>query len=350
MLKQKAQILDEDKRIIRVKASDGDYDRDLDRIDPQKWTLPDYNPPLVDTHGTHDTSDRRLGEIINSFYQDSFWWNDIQLDTPEGEAETWTDGEKLANRIWKMAMANKDITFSVGFIPDPDKMSRNAKGGIDFAGQEQTELSVVLLPSNARARNKATIDVIEEVPLRTLITDAIKENFSADLSCYVCELYLKYAIINVYGFENDVYVDKYCKVSYTIIIDNIALGADVTEVESRQVWVEKMKTIKSKAENGFAFADISKQLFVVSEDIKQLTAVMQAKETEEIGTVEETEEIAEEIGTVEEKVDVVTISDTAGNTAVSTQEDDNLTEKQKLGEIDIDSIINSVIDKKFNKS
>ncbi len=262
---QKAQILDEVKRIIRVKASDGGYDRDDDRIDPTLWRFGGYNPPFADSHKTHETSDNRLGEIINAFYKDSFYWNDIHLDTPgEEDPQKWTDGEKLANRIWNNAKAEKDIRFSVGFLPDLDKMSRNDKGGIDFAGQEQTELSVVLMPSNTRAGNK-TAGATEKAEGDNmpgeilLLTDTIRGQLRAKLKAnhpngglIINGVFPNEVVFNNWGYDRatEQHFDIWYKQEYVIVNNIVDLIGQPTEVVETMAYIGK---------NYDEFSDLKKQ-------------------------------------------------------------------------------------------
>lgn len=175
---QQPVIIDEEQRIFRVKASTGDYDRDNDRVNPEKWRLSKYNPPFVDSHSTRSTYDKRLGEVVNAFYENGIWYNDVKLDVPEGDPNSWTEGEKLANRIWKLVKANKDIRVSVGFKPDVEKIVQNEKGGYDFNGQEQFELSVVLVPANENAGTKemSKNELKKELDELKNIVKELKEN------------------------------------------------------------------------------------------------------------------------------------------------------------------------------
>ena len=257
-LTQKPEILDATKRIIRVKASDNDYDRDDDRIDTTQWKMPGYNPPLVDSHKTSESSDRRLGEIVNAFAKDGFYWNDIQLDTPQGDSAEWTAGEKLANRIWKMAKDGKDIRFSVGFIPSWEKMERNEKGGWDFKGQEQTELSVVLMPSNARAGNK---EISKEgttvaATLRVLLREAIKTKLNKEDGLYVCDIYIGEVVFNSYGNDSQGnWTDKFYKIGYVVIGAGVELAGDFTEVIPTQAYIDakNIESGKTKASTAKKF-------------------------------------------------------------------------------------------------
>jgi hypothetical protein len=245
---QKAEILDKEKRIIRVKASDGNFDRDLDRININSWRTPGYNPPLVDSHKTSDTMDRRLGEIINAFAKDGFYWNDIQLDIPQGEPNEWTQGEKLSNRLWKLALAEKDLSFSVGFIPDEQGMTRNNKGGIDFNGQEQTELSFVLIPSNARAGNKEMGGekmLLLENSLENLLLKKIKEATNKENRICVNAIYVNEVVFNSWGYEvegdDSTWYDKYFRTNYAVVNSEVALVGEIKEVMASAVYVDKSK-------------------------------------------------------------------------------------------------------------
>jgi hypothetical protein len=306
---QKAQIVDEEKRIIRVKASDGGYDRDNDRIDPEKWKMPGYNPPLVDSHQTGDTADRRLGEIVRGFHQDGFYWNDIQLDKPSGDASEWTNGEKLANRIWKNAKEGKDIRFSVGFLADPDSMIRNSKGGIDFAGQEQTELSVVLMPSNARAGNKKMGDYVDmDKSLNCMLEDIIKEMYDEDKQIRVCEIFLDKFVYNVWGRTGEEYIDKYYIAGYAITGDTVEMLGQAKEVEPMRAFREKLF-----AQVNVKF-DEEKIKKIVTEAVKDINITIEKQQNDNIKQKEEKNEV-----------------------------------ENVVKEIDVSSIVKKLLNKKYNK-
>ena len=239
------QILDEEKRIIRLKASDGGYDRDDDRLAVEHWRMPEYNIPLVDSHKTGDSVDRRLGEIVNAFAKDGFWWNDVKLDIPEGNTDEWTDGEKIANRLWKLAKAGADIRVSVGFIPDESGMSRNQRGGIDYKGQEQTELSIVLYPSNSRAGNKQAGDILDMTKsLNYLLGETIKDMYPDDMQCSVVDIFPSKFVFNVWGNNaKGNFQDKYYVTGYVIEGEEVEAVGQITEIEPMRAFKEKSKLI-----------------------------------------------------------------------------------------------------------
>ncbi len=290
---QKAEILDEEKRIIRVKASDNNFDRDSDRISINNWRMPGYNPPLVDSHKTSDTMDRRLGEIINAFSKDGYYWNDIQLDTPQGEATEWTNGEKLANRLWKLAKEGKDLRFSVGFIPDENKMSRNERGGIDFAGQEQTELSFVLMPSNARAGNKEMeVDkkvLVLENSLENLLLKKVKELLNKENRVSINVIYVNEVVFNSWGYEveddDSTWYDKYYRIGYGISGEEVTLIGTITEVKPWSIFIDKNKD-KYDTKN---IDNILKEMIIEQAKKIQTTAIVTKGQVE--NEVEETEKI-----------------------------------------------------------
>ncbi len=258
-IKQKAIIIDEDKRIMAVKASDDGYDRDGDRISTKGWRLPGYNPPVVDSHKTHETSDNRLGEIVNAYTKDGFYWNEIQFDAPsEEDPNKWTDGEKLANRVWNNAKAGKDIRVSVGFIPDYEGLERNEKGGIDFKTQEQTEISVVLMPSNSRAGNKQAGSTDEDEDsdilftsdnLKSKISAAIKAHLGITKGLYVYEMFLGEVVYNQWGKDlKGEYFDKEYRIKYDIKEGSIAIDGDPTEVQ----WTSAFRNVKQLEDKNIA--------------------------------------------------------------------------------------------------
>ena len=353
---QKAEILDEEKRIIRLKASDGGFDRDSDRINPQLWRLPGYNPPLVDSHKTSDSSDNRLGEIINAFYADKFYWNDVQLDIPEGDPVEWTDGEKLANRIWKLAKAGKDLRVSVGFIADMDRVTRNDKGGWDFKGQEQTELSIVLMPSNARAGNKQmeVSNILESTTsLQNLLKERFKEMFgiSEDTKtrCYIAEIFPRDVIVNYYGEDSDEnYFDKYYRMKYTIASDDngndlVTLQLPMKEVEPARAFVDKVKAMKNadellkqKEHLNSIVKNVGDQL--IEEFSKYVEKATKATSESENTIVEDAVETVESGNTITEDVEI-TIEEVAKEVQVEATEEEP--------EVDIEKDINHYINKKF---
>jgi len=316
---QKAQIIDEENRIIRVKASDGDYDRDDDRINPQGWKMPGYNPPLADSHKTADTADRRLGEVIRGFYQDGFYWNDIQLDKPTGDAKEWTDGEKLANRIWKNALEGKDIRFSVGFLPNANKMKRNEKGGIDFGEQEQTELSVVLMPSNARAGNKQAGDITTDVSISETLRLKLQELYNKGIGLCVCDIYIGYLIFNSFGEDEDgVYYDKYYKLGYAVTGNDVELIGQAEEVVPTRAWVSKSAGYKTKNKS------IDFEINITNKDVIETFF----------------KEIAE-------KAEVINKSLNISNDIEQQTAETDIVDNEKT--IDVEAIVNKSISEKFNK-
>lgn len=280
-LEQKSVIIDEENRIIRIKASTGDFDREQDRINPKGWKLSEYTIPFIDAHKSSGSYDGRLGEVVKGYEENGVWYNDVKLDKPSDEnPNAWTDGEKLANRVWNLIKEGKDISVSVGFLPDENGIKKNSNGGYDFQSQEQYELSIVLAPCNPKAgtksmenlRNKTLEEVIKEIPelegfiekalnketipnteipLRKLLKDKLKEKFKVEY-IYLCELFVNKVIVDVWNGSEY----KYYEVGYTADEQaNITLAEEVTEVEPMEIWVQEKemketyeKTLKENLE------------------------------------------------------------------------------------------------------
>lgn len=280
-LEQKSVIIDEENRIIRIKASTGDYDREQDRINPKGWKLSEYTIPFIDAHKSSGSYDGRLGEVVKGYEENGVWYNEVKIDKPSDEnPNAWTDGEKLANRVWNLIKEGKDISVSVGFLPDENGIKKNSNGGYDFQSQEQYELSIVLAPCNPKAgtksmenlRTKTLDEVIKEIPelegfitkalnketipnteipLRKLLKDKLKEKFKVEY-IYLCELFVNKVIVDVWNGSEY----KYYEVGYTADEQaNITLAEEVTEVEPMEIWVQEKemketyeKTLKENLE------------------------------------------------------------------------------------------------------
>ena len=253
----KAYILDEENRIVRIKASNADYDSDNDRIFVEGWSMR-KGASFIDAHKSNGSIDLKYGEILKGYAMDGYWMNDVQLKNPtinsKGEPRdpaTWTEGEKVANSLWEGIMKGEDIRVSVGFMYDPDKVTSNQKGGCDFRGQEQYELSAVIVPANANAGLKSAKDKQEkaidydsipksEIDLRTQIYKAIKEVYP-NKSCYIESIRTNTFIVNFWGDdENGKWQDKWYEIGYTVNeITGVTLAEEKTEVTDVQVWVKK---------------------------------------------------------------------------------------------------------------
>ena len=280
-LEQKSVIIDEENRIIRIKASTGDFDREQDRINPKGWKLSEYTIPFIDAHKSSGSYDGRLGEVVKGYEENGVWYNEVKLDKPSDEnPNAWTDGEKLANRVWNLIKEGKDISVSVGFLPDENGIKKNSNGGYDFQSQEQYELSIVLAPCNPKAgtksmenlRTKTLDEVIKEIPelegfitkalnketipnteipLSKLLKDKLKEKFKVEY-IYLCVLFVNKVIVDVWNGSEY----KYYEVGYTADEQaNITLAEEVTEVEPMEIWVKEKemketyeKTLKENLE------------------------------------------------------------------------------------------------------
>ena len=280
-LEQKSVIIDEENRIIRIKASTGDFDREQDRINPKGWKLSEYTIPFIDAHKSSGSYDGRLGEVVKGYEENGVWYNEVKLDKPSDEnPNAWTDGEKLANRVWNLIKEGKDISVSVGFLPDENGIKKNSNGGYDFKSQEQYELSIVLAPCNPKAgtksmenlRTKTLDEVIKEIPelegfitkalnketipnteipLSKLLKDKLKEKFKVEY-IYLCVLFVNKVIVDVWNGSEY----KYYEVGYTADEQaNITLAEEVTEVEPMEIWVQEKemketyeKTLKENLE------------------------------------------------------------------------------------------------------
>ena len=285
-LEQKSVIIDEENRIIRIKASTGDFDREQDRINPKGWKLSEYTIPFIDAHKSSGSYDGRLGEVVKGYEENGIWYNEVKLDKPSDEnPNAWTDGEKLANRVWNLIKEGKDISVSVGFLPDENGIKKNSNGGYDFQSQEQYELSIVLAPCNPKAgtksmenlRTKTLDEVIKEIPelegfiekalnketisnteipLKKLLKDKLKEKFKVEY-IYLCELFVNKVIVDVWNGSGH----KYYEVGYTADEQaNITLAEEVTEVEPMEIWVKEKEMQETYEKTLKENLDIKKEL------------------------------------------------------------------------------------------
>lgn len=282
-LEQKSVIIDEENRIIRIKASTGDYDREQDRINPKGWKLSEYTIPFIDAHKSSGSYDGRLGEVVKGYEENGIWYNEVKLDKPSDEnPNAWTDGEKLANRVWNLIKEGKDISVSVGFLPDENGIKKNSNGGYDFQSQEQYELSIVLAPCNPKAGTKMFKDIQEktlkelikedselekiirehfgfdkafidteipmnEIPLKCLLKDKIEKELKFD-DIWISDIYTDHVIFTQWLYENYTYECKSYQVNYSVGTNEIIIDTNIIEVEPMQIWVqekEDMEVMKS---------------------------------------------------------------------------------------------------------
>ena len=155
LIPQVPKIIDEEKRIVRIKASTKDFDRVDDRINNKGVKLAEHPVLFIDSHQSNTTIDVKMGEIIKAFSEGDIWYNDVQFDIPFTEDGTkWSEGLKRTERIWQDIKAKKNFSVSIGFLPVEGKSKLNNQGGTDFEEIEQYELSIVVAPCNPKAGTK----------------------------------------------------------------------------------------------------------------------------------------------------------------------------------------------------
>ena len=242
-LEQKSVIIDEENRIIRIKASTGDFDREQDRINPKGWKLSEYTIPFIDAHKSSGSYDGRLGEVVKGYEENGVWYNEVKLDKPSDEnPNAWTDGEKLANRVWNLIKEGKDISVSVGFLPDENGIKKNSNGGYDFQSQEQYELSIVLAPCNPKAGTK----MLKDIESKT-IKELIKEDSE-----------LEKIIRDYFGFEKELTLEEQLEKAKKELEDVVS---EKEELITKKLELEKELETLKKVEEETQKIETKKSLF-----------------------------------------------------------------------------------------
>jgi hypothetical protein len=142
-------VLDEANRIIEMIGSSEDYDRVGDRVFMNGIQLDNYlsNPVILANHnyGSGTEKPTCIGKALNVSIQGSQLIFKIQFaDTPNGQE-------------WFYLYANKFMNASsIGFIPL--ESTPNKQGGYDFTQIELLELSLVAVPCNPQAVQRAFED------------------------------------------------------------------------------------------------------------------------------------------------------------------------------------------------
>jgi HK97 family phage prohead protease len=135
----RAQTLAE-RRQVEFIASNGDLDRERDRIRPSAWRLDNFrkNPVLL---WCHDYMKPPLGKVVDI---------GVRGDALVARAQFLDAGiNEHADVAYHLIRAGALNAVSVGFRPL--KSSRNEHGGVDYEDCELLEVSIVPVPANAAA-------------------------------------------------------------------------------------------------------------------------------------------------------------------------------------------------------
>lgn len=188
-------LLDADSYRVHAVVSTEARDRAGDIIKAPGWQLDDFNkhPVLLSSHNYGS-----LRSQIGS-------WEEMQVKGKrlEGVARYYV-GEGNEEADWAFRLAVKGYAaFSVGFIPDPDKMKvleggNDFFGPFEFGGQTLLEVSQVTVPANPEALqavkalklHPVTAMLIDgalklaeaDVPPKPKLADMIAERFARQLS------------------------------------------------------------------------------------------------------------------------------------------------------------------------
>lgn len=160
----------QDKRVLRFIGSDEKIDRDGDKIITDKWNLTEYRKNPVVLFG-HDYTGAPVAKTKKVWIENK----QLKFDIEFPESDVSSVGDSLY-KLYKNGFMN---ATSVGFMPDFTKITYPKKANQPqriYNGQTLLEISLVSVPSNARAlltskSIKEAIDnnVIDQLELDELI-------------------------------------------------------------------------------------------------------------------------------------------------------------------------------------
>lgn len=139
-------------RALRFTISNGNVDREMDRVALAGWDLGSYrrNPVVL---WAHDAGRLPIGRAFDLRIEDAALKASVEFippDTPEGG--------QFAEAVYRLAKGGFIAATSVGFRPIKWEYTNDqARGaddwfpGIDFEQQELVEFSVVTVPANPEA-------------------------------------------------------------------------------------------------------------------------------------------------------------------------------------------------------
>ena len=168
-----SRVLDEKKGRLSAIVSSESVDRDGDIIRTEGWDMKNFNshPVLLANHDYHSLRSQ-IGV-----------WEKMEVhgDMMVGQARFFI-GKGNEEADWAFELAKeKQLAFSVGFIPDMEKAVPLHKGdafgaqGMEYKGQELLEVSAVTVPSNPDALQR----LVKSANLQPVIREIAEERLTA---------------------------------------------------------------------------------------------------------------------------------------------------------------------------
>lgn len=141
-------------KVYTFRASDGDYDRVNDRINPKGWLLDSYrsNPIVLFNHRDGAPSLFSGPQMILPIGK-----ADARIENNALVADiTFDQNDAYAQKIEQKVADGYLNAVSVRFRPI--ESTQNEKGGTDYSSVELLEISVVNIPCNSRATRLKSLD------------------------------------------------------------------------------------------------------------------------------------------------------------------------------------------------
>ena len=168
-------VIDEARGLVSAIVSSEKQDRDGDVIRADGWNLGNFmrHPVLLANHDYHSLRSQ-IGE-----------WQSMEVDgTHMRGVARFFIGKGNAEADWAFELAKeKQLAFSVGFIPDMEKAAPLEKGdsfgvaGMEFKGQELLEVSAVTVPSNPDALQR----IIKSPNVHPVVAEIVEERLTDDV-------------------------------------------------------------------------------------------------------------------------------------------------------------------------
>lgn len=167
------------KREIKFTFSTSRVDRSNDIVNPQGAILDDYlkNPVFL---WMHDKSKPPIGRITAIEKQGNVLIGVVEFWKNEGEPDTWSESDKLANSIYEQYKNGFLKAVSVAFRPVDAEYNRNTGGNI-YNSYVVTEISAVTVPDNPDALIRAKSIGIDMEIVKSYCEEAMKV-FNAETS------------------------------------------------------------------------------------------------------------------------------------------------------------------------
>lgn len=172
LMSSSPRLVDDARRIVRFRGTNGTIDRDGESIDPKRWDFDNYMKNPVVQFG-HDYSERPVGRTVK--IENDGKNVDFYIQFPASEEEAGEEWFKFTDSVYRMVKSGFLNATSVGFRPTvPPKVMPKGDGISSprrvFVGQELLEISIVPVPSNPDALANA----FETGVLKSCDIDSIK--------------------------------------------------------------------------------------------------------------------------------------------------------------------------------